>query len=143
MDSYASTVVALVVSLAILASLVVQFGRARLPVARVLLFLLGCILVRALITLIAYRQRGTAFARNMGALALLPALGFFYLYATKQRAIGPETFGERIWWTELRPVHGALWLAFAASALVRSEFAWVFLSADLALGLGAWLARSF
>jgi len=135
-----SFLLVLIVFSASYALLAVESGR-RLPTKRVVLFLFGCILLRGLLAIAAYDRRGSQLVQSLGALALLPALGFFYLYATKQRTTGLETGGEPIWWTDLRPVHGALWLSFAACALLRSEFAWLFLAADVTLGLGVWLVR--
>ena len=47
---------------------------------------------------------------------ILSAIGasFIFLYPTGYRKIGTETGGNPIWWTELRPVHGFLYVAAAA-----------------------------
>jgi len=42
-------------------------------------------------------------------------------------------FGGPAWWKEERPVHGALWLAYAGTGNAR------FLKADVAFGAANWL----
>ena len=57
------------------------------------------------------------------------------------RPVGLESSapGGRVWWNDLRPVHAALWAAFAWSAWHGAqETAWRALAADVALGLAAW-----
>ena len=63
---------------------------------RIVLFLVGCIGIRSLFVIIAKYI-------NASYLALLPAIGFMYIYLTGSRKTGPETFGEKIWWNNLRP----------------------------------------
>ena len=107
---------------------------------RPLLFLFGCIGVRAAITYLA----GTASEEKlklMGKIALIPALGFLLIWTMRWRRTGPETFGAPIWWDSLRPVHAALWGAFAVLALRGNKNAYIFLAADTALGLIVWARR--
>ena len=75
----------------------------------------------------------------MGALALLPALGFIIIYFTGIRSTGAEVFGEKIWWNDLRIVHAMLYILFAIYAFQNKWFAWVPLGVDVAIGLGAFL----
>jgi hypothetical protein len=104
---------------------------------RLLLFLLGCIPVRLLITYIAFAY--PAWLPYMGALALIPAVAFTVIYICGWRKTGAEVFGGRIWWNSLRPVHAALYFAFAIAALRDSHHAWKFLFADVVMGLTAFL----
>lgn len=76
---------------------------------RFLLFLIGCIGTRLLLVHIA-RTLDTELLRYMGYLALLPAFGFIYIYMSGTRKTGPEVFGDKIWWNDLRPLHGLLYL---------------------------------
>ena len=71
---------------------------------RFLLFLIGCIGVRTLFVIIA-KNASTYNLQLLGYLALLPAIGFTYIYLTGSRKVGAETFGEKIWWNNLRPLH--------------------------------------
>jgi hypothetical protein len=105
---------------------------------RMLLFLFGCIGTRTALAV------GAKFAspnvlQAMGALALLPALGFFIIFIFKLRETGPEVFGDKIWWNNLRPIHGTMYLLFAIFALRKSDKAWMFLAADVAFGLIAYV----
>ena len=78
---------------------------------RFLLFLVGCIGIRSLFVIIA-KYINTKYLKYLGYLALLPAIGFIYIYLTGSRKTGAEVFGEKIWWNDLRPVHGLLYLLF-------------------------------
>ncbi len=110
---------------------------------RIALFLIGCMGVRILI---AY---GAKVAPSwslpwLGYLALVPAAGFLWIWATGARQTGAEVFGARIWWNALRPIHAAMYLAFAAAAIGwRWPHAWIFLAADVMLGLAAFLWHHF
>ncbi len=105
---------------------------------RVLLFLIGCIGVRASLALGA-RHASSDVLQWMGALALLPAIGFFVIYWFNLRETGPEVFGEKIWWNDLRPFHGMMYLLFAWFALHKKSFAWKFLAFDVSVGLLVYL----
>ena len=63
---------------------------------RFLLFLIGCIGIRSLFVYIA-KNVNTQLLMYMGYLALIPAVGFFYIYLSGSRQTGAEVFGEKIW----------------------------------------------
>lgn len=109
---------------------------------RVLLFLVGCIGSRILFAYIA-KVSPAQYLPWLGFLALIPAVGFFYLFFTGQRVTGKEVFGERIWWTWLRPIHGTLWLLFAYSAFRLDTNAWKYLAIDVVFGLAAYITFHF
>jgi len=71
----------------------------------------------------------------LGYVAILPAIGLFYLFFTGLRTTGGGAFGEKIWWTNLRPVHGSLYLLFAYNAIKGNKFSWIFLLVDVIIGL--------
>lgn len=109
---------------------------------RFLLFLVGCIGTR--LGLVYLAKTGTnAVLRVMGWLAIVPCIGFLYLFFTHQRLTGPEVFGGRIWWTQLRLVHGILYGLFAVSVLCLNSSirhrAWVLLFIDVLIGLVSFL----
>lgn len=104
---------------------------------RFLYFLFGCVLIRCLFALIA--KNNVQYLPIMGYLALLPAIGFFYIYATGSRTTGPEVMGEQIWWNDLRPVHGFLYLMFALNAFESNPNSWMILMLDVVIGLIAFL----
>lgn len=105
---------------------------------RFILFLFGCIGSR---TLLAYLAKTVSpdYLVIMGYIALLPAIGFAYLFLTGQRKTGPEVFGDKIWWNNLRPIHSLLYFLFAYYAINKVSYAWVVLAVDVALGLASFL----
>ena len=102
---------------------------------RMFLFVMGCLGTRLSLVYLARTQ--PQLLEIMGALAVLPAAGFFYIYLTGARQTGPEVFGDRIWWNGLRPFHGAMYALFAVLALFRSPYAWVVLLVDVIVGATA------
>jgi hypothetical protein len=109
---------------------------------RFLLFLVGCIGTRLLLVYIA-KNISVTLLPYMGYIALLPAIGFFYIYFTKSRQTGLEVFGDKIWWNDLRPIHGTLYLLFSYHAIRGNQNAWVFLLVDVLFGLIAFLIHHF
>ena len=101
---------------------------------RFLLFLIGCIGMRSLLVYIAKTTNKT-FLQYMGYLALLPTIGFFYLFFTGTRKTGAEVFGDKIWWNDLRPVHGTLYALFAYNAITGNPNAYIYLLVDVLIGL--------
>ena len=101
---------------------------------RFLLFLIGCIGTRTLLVYFA-KNADTINLQYMGYLATLPAIGFFYLYLTGARKTGGEVFGNKIWWNDLRPLHGLLHFLFAYNAINGNKSAWIYLLVDVIIGL--------
>ena len=100
---------------------------------RILMFLIGCIGVRSLFVLVA-KYIETQYLQYLGYVALLPAIGFIYIYLSGARKTGPETFGEKIWWNNLRPVHSLLYFLFAYNAIMGNKESWIFLLVDVVIG---------
>lgn len=111
-------------------------------IQRALFFLFGCIGVRSLFVVLAYSASPTLLS-YYGYLALLPAIGFVLIYTFGLRKTGIEVGGEPIWWNSLRPVHAAFYGAFAAAAIAKRSWAWIFLLGDVILGLSAWIQHHF
>lgn len=105
---------------------------------RFLLFLIGCIGTRSLLVYIA-KTTSKTLLMYMGYLALLPAIGFFYLFFSGTRQTGAEVFGEKIWWNNLRPIHGLLYALFAYNAITGNTGAWIYLLVDVLVGLTSFL----
>jgi hypothetical protein len=105
---------------------------------RFLLFLFGCIGIRSLFVYIA-KNVNSQLLMYMGYLALVPAFGFIYIFLTGTRQTGAEVFGEKIWWNNLRPIHGALYFLFAYNAILGNKNAWVYLLIDVVIGLISFL----
>ena len=106
---------------------------------RFLLFLFGCIGTRTLLVYLA-KNVNTTYLQYMGYLTILPAIGFFYLFLTGSRKTGAEVFGDKIWWNDLRPIHGVLYLLFAYNAINGNNFAWIYLLVDVIIGLVSFLS---
>lgn len=105
---------------------------------RFLLFLLGCMGARFLLVYLA-KHCSKTWLSFMGYAALIPAIGFVYIFATDSRQTGMETFGEKIWWNKLRPIHALLYGLFAYNAIQGNPKSWVYLLADVLLGLFSFL----
>lgn len=102
---------------------------------RFLLFLVGCMGVRGLLVYLAATVPGV-WLRRMAVPAAAIALGFIVIFLGGLRRTGLETGGAPIWWDALRPVHAALYAAFAYCAWTgRRGPAWKLLLADVLLGL--------
>ena len=105
---------------------------------RFILFLIGCIGVRSLLVYLAKTSNQT-FLMYMGLIALIPAIGFFYLFLTGSRKTGAEVFGDKIWWNDLRPIHGIFYSLFAYNAIIGNKNAWIYLLVDVVFGLASFL----
>lgn len=105
---------------------------------RFLLFLIGCMGIRFLFVIIS-KKIDIKFLPYLGYLALLPVIGFMYVFLAGSRKTGPETFGEEIWWNNLRPVHALLYAIFAYKAIRQERDAWVYLLIDVVIGLFSFL----
>jgi hypothetical protein len=109
---------------------------------RILLFLIGCIGTRAMFVVIA-KYINVKYLKYLGFLALLPAFGFIFIYLTGSRKTGPETFGDKIWWNNLRPIHSILYFLFAYNAIIGNKKAWIYLLVDVLFGLTSFLIHHF
>ena len=101
---------------------------------RFLLFLIGCIGTRSAFVLIA-KNINVKYLPYLGYLALLPAIGFIYIFLTGSRQTGAEVFGEKIWWNNLRPLHSIFYFLFAYNAIIGNKQAWIYLLVDVLIGL--------
>ena len=105
---------------------------------RFLLFLFGCIGMRSLFVIIA-KNVSIQYLQYLGFLALLPAIGFIYIFITGSRKTGPEVLGDKIWWNNLRPLHALLYGLFAYNAIKGNPNSWMFLLLDVIIGLISFL----
>lgn len=105
---------------------------------RFFLFLVLCIGTRSLLVYLA-KTVDKQYLQYMGILALIPAIGFITIYLLDLRKTGAEVFGGKIWWNNLRPVHGLLYLTFAILAINKNDYSWIPLLIDVTIGLLAFL----
>jgi len=71
----------------------------------------------------------------LGYLSLIPAIGFAYIFIFGKRKKGGETFGQKIWWNKVRPIHSILYLIFAYLAITKNNNAYLPLLIDVIIGL--------
>lgn len=109
---------------------------------RFLLFIIGCIGTRSFFVYIA-KNASSKYLELLGYLALLPAIGFMYIYLTGSRQTGAEVFGEKIWWNDLRPIHSLLYFLFSYNAIIGNNRAWMYLLVDVIFGLVSFLVFHF
>jgi hypothetical protein len=109
---------------------------------RFLLFLFGCIGTRSLLVYLA-KNSSILYLKYMGYISLLPAIGFMYLFVSGSRTSGAETFGAKIWWNNLRPIHGIIYFLFAYNAIIGNQSAWKYLLVDVIFGLISFLTFHF
>lgn len=105
---------------------------------RFLMFLIGCIGVRSLFVIIA-KYSNKKYLKYLGYLAIMPAVGFMYIYLTGIRNTGLGAFGQKIWWNHLRPVHSILYFLFAYNAIIGNKQSWIYLLADVLIALISFL----
>ena len=101
---------------------------------RFLLFLGGCIPIRLLFVFVAW-SISIKYLPLLGYIALLPAIGFLYLFVSGKRQTGLETQGQPIWWVNFRPIHGILYLLFFIYAIKGIRKSYLFLLIDVLIGL--------
>jgi len=105
---------------------------------RFLLFLFGCIPSRLALAYVA-KIIPINYLPILGYVTLVMAIGFIYIFLTGSRKTGPETFGEKIWWNSLRPIHALLYLIFSYYAINKIRSGWKYLLYDVILGLLSFL----
>lgn len=101
---------------------------------RLLFFLFGCILTRFLLVYIV-KNLPIKYLPYLGLLGLIPGIGFLVIYFGNYRKTGEETFGEKIWWNNLRPIHSLLYLTFVYLALNKHKNSYIPLLIDVIFGL--------
>lgn len=109
---------------------------------RFLLFLIGCIGTRTLLVYIA-KNTSVDYLPILGYIALLPVLGFTYIYITGSRETGVEVFGGKIWWNNLRPIHAIFYSLFAYNAIHKNKRSWIYLLYDVLFGLVSFLTHHY
>lgn len=104
------------------------------------LFYLFCIPARMILVYIAYLAGKTDlnYIKNpFIALTTMIGIGFWTIYLKGWRKTGVETSGKPIWWNQLRPVHGSLYIIYSLLAIMGVKYAWVVLLLDVLIGLVA------
>ena len=77
-------------------------------IKRIALFVIGCLGTRFAIIFIQNKY--------FNIIKMLIGIGFLTIYLTDSRKYGLETFGDPIWWNDVRPIHGILYLISGITA---------------------------
>jgi hypothetical protein len=101
---------------------------------RFLLFIFVCILTRLILTFVVKKLQ-VKYLPIAGYIGLILGISFLTIYYYNLRKTGIEVFGDKIWWNDIRPVHGILYLIFAYLAINKNKNAWVVLLIDVIFGL--------
>ena len=110
---------------------------------RYILFIFGCIGSRTLLTL---ASRNTALLPYIGFVTLFISLGLLYVYIFGSETADKQlewTGDKKIWWNQLRLVHGLLYLLFTVFAFGQKDYAWAVLAIDTIIGLLVWALHTF
>ena len=109
---------------------------------RFLAFLLLCIPVR-IAYVFAAKNINVNYLPYLGYLGMLPALGFFHIFVFGKRKSGGETFGQTIWWNNLRPIHSVLYFIFGYLAINKNKNAYIPLLIDVMLGFFSFIVYHY
>ena len=101
-------------------------------------FMFGCIPMRALIALIAYKIN-IDLLPYLGIITAIMGLGFLIIFFGGYRKTGAETLGAPIWWNYLRPIHGFIYLLFAYNAINKFPDSYKIIIFDTIIGFIAGL----
>lgn len=105
----------------------------------IMYFLLGCMPVRILLTMLPFYISDTMlfyYGLILGAIAG----SLIYLYFTSTRMNAFEA-GGYTWWADFRLLHGLLYLAASIYALQGLPVAWLPLFVDTLLGLALFIDK--
>lgn len=101
---------------------------------RFLLFIFVCILTRLILTFVVKKLK-PIYLPIAGYIGLILGFNFLTIYYYNLRKTGIEVFGDKIWWNDIRPIHGILYLIFAYLAINKNKNAWIILLLDVIFGL--------
>ena len=77
---------------------------------RFVLFLCLCIPSRLFLSYIIKKIKNKNIRFSLATLILIMGMGFLIIYLGNFRKTGGETFGNKIWWNNLRPIHSFMYL---------------------------------
>ena len=99
-----------------------------------LLVLFGCIPLRLFLVYVSTvipKKYQTIF----GGMLLIISLSFLYLFFTGGRMNAIESGSGITWWSNLRVIHGALYLSAAIYAIKHLKITWIPLTIDILFGI--------
>lgn len=112
---------------------------------RFILFLFGCMGFRFGLSYIIGKGLLPPFLfKLVGLLIGIIGISFLYLFIFGLRKTGPEVFGDKIWWNNLRPIHGLMYLSASYAIYTENkELASRILFIDASFGLFSFLVYHF
>jgi len=108
---------------------------------RFLVFLIGCIGSRSLLAYIA-KTIDINYLPYLAYLTLPIGISFVYIYIFGSESADKQlewAGDKKIWWNDLRIIHGINYLFFAYLAYQKNSDAWLVLAFDTLLGFISWL----
>jgi hypothetical protein len=116
------------------------------------LFLLGCIGLRLALVFGAYKllsspSSGTneSYRKMFSIFTLIIGISFILLWTCGLRQTARESTApnNKVWWNDLRPIHGILWVIFGIMLYNNVKYAWIVLLFDTLFGLERWIQYRF
>jgi hypothetical protein len=107
---------------------------------RYLMFLFGCMPARLTLVYLAKTLTGT-YAKLLSLVLALIGLGFLniYFFGSEIADRQLEWAGDKkVWWSDLRIVHGALYLLASYLLYKGNETSWLILLVDTIIGFISW-----
>ncbi len=103
------------------------------------MFIFGCITARLWLTYVVMNNTrlDKEWLLLLAGILVMIGVGFWWIYWFDLRKTGLEVFGDVIWWNNLRPLHGTLFLLAGLLLFTKSYkgYAWKLLLGDTIIGL--------
>jgi hypothetical protein len=120
---------------------------------RLLLFLVGCMSARLYLSRVLYNIEigtietiiGSKLTKVISIVIGIIGVGFWYIYTNDLRKTGVEVFGDKIWWNDMRPFHGSMYLlaGITLMSVDHRHYAWKLILVDTMVGLIKFLEHHF
>ena len=104
-----------------------------------IIFLIGCIGTRLLLSIYSKYSK---YSKILNLITFIIGLSFIILYIFDLRKTGFEATNNIIWWNEMRPIHGSLYLLFSTYYLKNNNKSWLFLLTDTFIGLIVYILKN-
>ena len=101
---------------------------------RLILFLVGCMGARFSLAYFI-KTHDNKYKKILISLLCIIGIGFIYIYVNNLRKTGMEVFGDKIWWNNLRPLHGTLYLLAAIFLYNNNNNTYLIIIIDTLIGL--------
>lgn len=94
-----------------------------------------CIFLRLIIVYIST----TKIKKYVAGFTFFIACCWVVIFCFGLRESGPEVFGRKIWWNNLRPVHAFFYFSFSILTFFNWKYSFLFLFFDVIIGAGAFV----